>query len=75
MATTNFVRTWKDGDRLFVNVNGATIEAVSFTLEEGIVTLRFNACVAPLTNDGGLAESGNAIAPDEAERRLSRAAR
>lgn len=52
MATTNFVRIWKDGDRKFVNVNGATIEVASFTFDEGIVTLQFNARVAPLRDDG-----------------------
>ena len=48
MATTNFLRMWKDGDRVFVNVNGATIEVHSFTVDEGTVTLKFHARVAPL---------------------------
>ena len=44
MASTNFVHTWQDGDRLFVNINGADIEARSLTVDEKqIVTLRFHA--------------------------------
>jgi hypothetical protein len=48
MATTNRVFTWKDGDRLFVDLNGATIEAHSLTFDRQIVTLQFHARVAPL---------------------------
>ena len=48
MATTNFLRMWKDGDRVFVNVNGATIEVHSFTVDDGTVTLQFHARVAPM---------------------------
>jgi hypothetical protein len=40
--------TWKDGDRLFVDVNGATIGARSLRVEQEFVTLQFQARVAPL---------------------------
>ena len=43
MATTNRVYCWKDGERLFVDLNGATIEAKSFTVEQQLVTLQFQA--------------------------------
>ena len=43
MATTNRVYCWKDGERLFVEINGATIEAKSFTVEQQLVTLQFQA--------------------------------
>jgi hypothetical protein len=52
MATTNFVRLWKDGDRLFVDVNGATIEAESLRFDAPLVTLRFQANVVPLPGKG-----------------------
>jgi hypothetical protein len=40
--------TWKDGNRLFVDLNGATIEVQSLTLDQQVVTLRFHARVVPL---------------------------
>lgn len=52
IATTNFVRTWNDGDRIFVNVNGATIEVHSFRCNEGNVTLQFRAHVEPAPQNG-----------------------
>jgi len=58
MATTNFVRAWEDGDRLFVNVNGATIEVHSFTFNDGNVTLQFHARVDPVKH--GAVASGAA---------------
>ena len=45
MVTTNRVYAWKDGDRLFVDLNGATIEAQSLTFDRQVVTLRFHARV------------------------------
>ena len=48
MATTNLVHLWKDGERLFVDVNGATVEARSFALKQEIVTLQFRARVREL---------------------------
>lgn len=60
MATTNFVHLWKDGDRLFVDVNGATIEARSLTFEQEIVTLEFQARVAPLKVLPSHSTGGNA---------------
>ena len=42
MATTNRVYCWKDGDRLFVDVNGATVEAKALTFAEYVVTLQFH---------------------------------
>ena len=47
MATTNFVRAWKDGERQFVNINGATVEVTSCIWDDGMVTLQFRARVAP----------------------------
>ena len=43
MAPTNHVYCWKDGDRMFVDVNGATIEAQSLTFDQHVATLRFRA--------------------------------
>ena len=51
MATTNFVRIWKDGERQFANVNGATVEIHSFSVEHDIVKLEFFARVAPSASD------------------------
>ena len=51
MATTNFVRFWRDGERLFVDVNGATIEARSVALEERVVTLQFQGTVTALEGE------------------------
>ena len=48
MATTNFVHLWKDGERLFVDVNGATIEAHALTFDAPLVTLQFQANVVRL---------------------------
>jgi hypothetical protein len=53
MATTNFVRLWKDGDRLFVDVNGATIEAESLRFDAPLVTLQFQGNVVPLPGRRG----------------------
>jgi hypothetical protein len=50
MATTNFVHLWKDGERLFVDVNGATIEAHALTFDAALVTLQFQANVVRLPN-------------------------
>ena len=50
MATTNFVHLWKDGERLFVNVNGATIEAHALTFDAPLLTLQFQANVVRLPN-------------------------
>ena len=49
MATTNRVYCWKDGERLFVDLNGATIEAKSFTVEQQMVTLQFQAKITVMT--------------------------
>lgn len=51
MATTNFVRFWRDGERLFVDVNGATIEARSVELDERVVTLQFHGTVTALEGE------------------------
>jgi hypothetical protein len=48
MATTNFVHLWRDGERLFVDVNGATIEAHALTFDAPLVTLQFQANVVRL---------------------------
>ena len=45
-ATTNDVPHWRDGDRLLVNVNGATIEVRSFAIHLQSVTLQFHARIA-----------------------------
>jgi len=45
MPTTNRVYSWKDGDRLFVDLNGATIEVESLMFDRQIVTLQFRARV------------------------------
>ena len=71
MATTNFVRVWKDGDRKFVNVNGTTIEVASITFDEGIVTLQFNARLAPF-RDHRDSEKELAIAASGPVHRLDR---
>ena len=52
-AMTNRVYSWKDGDRLFVELNGATIEARSLTFDRQIVTLQFHARVAALNSADG----------------------
>lgn len=52
MATTNFVHLWKDGERLFVDVNGATIEAHALTFDAPLVTLQFQANVVRLPSTG-----------------------
>ena len=49
MATTNHVHCWKDGDRLFVDLNGATIEAESLTVDQHVVTLQFCGRMTPTT--------------------------
>jgi len=59
MVTTNRVYAWKDGDRLFVDLNGATIEAQSLTFDRQVVTLRFHARVAPLNAKDGQADTGH----------------
>jgi len=59
MVTTNRVYAWKDGDRLFVDVNGATIEAQSLTFDRQVVTLRFHARVVPLHAVHDQAETGH----------------
>ena len=51
MATTNFVRVWRNADRLFVYVNGATIEARSFRVDEQVVILEFYGVLAPIHSD------------------------
>lgn len=51
MATTNFVRFWRDGERLFVDVNGATIEARSVELDDRVVTLQFQGTVTALERE------------------------
>ncbi|HLX28493.1 MAG TPA: hypothetical protein VKV24_08415 [Casimicrobiaceae bacterium] len=51
MATTNFVRLWRDGERLFVDVNGATIEACSLKFDGRVVTLEFQGIVASLCGE------------------------
>lgn len=57
MATTNFVRLWRDGARLFVDVNGATIEASSLEFDERVVTLQFQAIVTSLDGERRLLPS------------------
>ena len=51
MATTNRVYCWKDGNRLFVDLNGATIEAKSMTFDDQVVTLRFQARINVMKGD------------------------
>lgn len=47
MATMIFVQLWKEGDRLFVDVNGATMEARPLALEQQVVTLESRPRVVP----------------------------
>jgi hypothetical protein len=47
MAATNWVRVCRDGERLLVRVNGATIEARSLRCDEHLVTLEFRGIVMP----------------------------
>ena len=65
MATTNFVHLWKDGERLFVDVNGATIEAHALTFDAPLVTLQFQANVVRLPSR----RSDASGAPSNDERR------
>jgi len=66
MATKNRVYSWKDGDRLFVDLNGATIEAQSLAFDRQIVTLQFRARVAALNaGDGGERSVGQRIYDDD----------
>ena len=51
MATTNRVYYWKDGERLFVDINGATIEAKALTFDEQVVTLRFRGRITQIKTD------------------------
>ena len=50
MPTTNRVYCWKDGERLFVDLNGATVEAKSLTFDQQIVTLQFQARLTLVNN-------------------------
>ena len=52
MATTNRVYCWKDGERLLVDLNGATIEAKSLTFDQHIVTLQFQARLTVMKSPG-----------------------
>ena len=52
MATTNRVYCWKDGDRLFVDLNGATIEAKSLTFDQHVVTLQFQGKITEMKTVG-----------------------
>jgi len=63
MATTNRVYCWKDGNRLFVDLNGATIEAKSMTFDDQVVTLRFQARINVMKGDDMAAnrESNRAV--------------
>ena len=71
MATTNRVYLWKDGDRLFVGLNGATIEAQALTFDRDLVTLQFHGSVAALASDAGGERAG--VEPAATWRRQSRA--
>ena len=71
MATTNRVYLWKDGDRLFVGLNGATIEAQALTFERDLVTLQFRGSVAALRSAADGEPAG--VEPAATWRRQSRA--
>ena len=59
MAATNRQYSWKDEDRLFVDLDGATVEVQSLMLDRHVVTPQLHATVAA-RNAQGSGERGEA---------------